>query len=97
MEEFLPDCRGHLRNRRYEFQSDEFAIINDEAHHFTFLNYYIAVDAQVNQACAIGFEDIEVYDMSGNLLTETDYITCGDPWVYYVCYKRADGDVASAG
>ena len=96
MKEFIPDCVGHLRNRWREIESDEFAIINDEAHHFALLTYYITLEEQINQARKIGFQNIEAVDQNGNWLLEQDYISCSDPWVYYICHKQGDGDAPSA-
>jgi len=95
MDEFVPDCCGHFRNRRHEIQSDEFAIINDEAHHFTFLTYYITLEGQISQARTIGFQEIEAVDFNGNWLLEADYLTCSDAWIYYLCYKDAEGEGSS--
>jgi ubiquinone/menaquinone biosynthesis C-methylase UbiE len=96
IEEFVPDCCGHLRNRWYEMQTDEFAIMNDEAHHFTSLNYYITIERQISQARAIGFRQIEPVDLDGNWLLEADYGNCSDPWVYYLCHKGKVGETSSA-
>ena len=97
VEEFIPDCAGHLRNRWQEIRSNEFAIINDEAHHFSLLTYYITIEAQIDQAQKIGFQDIEAIDLDGNWILHEDYVTCRDPWVYYMCHKTADGVAPSAG
>ena len=96
MKEFIPDCVGHFRNRWHEVRTDEFAIINDEAHHFGLLAYYIRIEEQINQARKIGFDDIEAIGLDGNWLREEDYVTCSDPWVYYICHKQGDGERSSA-
>jgi SAM-dependent methyltransferase len=88
-EEFLPDCRNHLRNRRHEIQTGEFAIVNDEGHHFGMLTYYITIEAQIIQIKKIGFEEIEPVDLNGNWLSEAEYLTCSDTWIYYLCRKGA--------
>lgn len=90
-EEFIRDCVGHFRNRWYEVRNDEFAIINDEAHHFALLAYYITIEEQVNQARTIGFQNIQAVGLDGNWLSQSDWLTCNDPWIYYLCYKHSNG------
>ena len=76
----------HMRNRRYEEWNDGFAIINDQAHSYTLLHYYINIETQVDQLREIGFRSVEVVDLSGEWVSE-DYLDCTDTWLYYVCRK----------
>jgi ubiquinone/menaquinone biosynthesis C-methylase UbiE len=91
MQEFISDCIGHFRNRWREVRSDEFAIINDEGHHFALLTYYIDIEGQINQARTIGFEDIHAVGLNGDWLSQSDWLTCSDAWIYYLCHKHRDG------
>jgi len=78
---------NHIRNRRYEVHNDEFSILNDQAHDYTLLTYYIDVEKQVYQLNKIGFRKIEAVDFDGNFLSEIDYTTCQDTSIYYICRK----------
>jgi ubiquinone/menaquinone biosynthesis C-methylase UbiE len=78
---------NHMRNRRHEIRNDEFSIVNDEAHNYTLLAYYIDIEKQVHQLNKIGFREIEAADFAGNFLSEIDYTTCQDTTIYYICGK----------
>jgi hypothetical protein len=83
----VPDCCDYLRNRRHEIQTVEFAIINDEAHHYSMLTYYITIGSQIIQVKKIGFQEIEAIYLKGDWLSGADYLTCNDTWIYYLCRK----------
>ncbi|MGP8242441.1 MAG: class I SAM-dependent methyltransferase [Solirubrobacteraceae bacterium] len=58
-----------LRNRRrlrpLQRTEDDYAILNDEAHDFSVLHYYISRDAQERQLAEQGFELLECLDLDG--------------------------------
>ncbi len=58
-----------LRNRRRlrlrEREEPGYALVNDEAHEFSILHYYISRDAQYRQLSEEGFEAIECLDLDG--------------------------------
>jgi SAM-dependent methyltransferase len=58
-----------MRNRRalqpYETERPDYAILNDSAHDYSVLHYYISRDAQERQLAAHGFELIECLDLDG--------------------------------
>ena len=73
----------HQRMKKYEVRTDEYAIINDNAHGFSLLAYYIGFAEQVRQLHEVGFVSVEAYDMEGNP-------TQGDvnfPWIYYLARR----------
>jgi ubiquinone/menaquinone biosynthesis C-methylase UbiE len=75
----------HFRMKKYETRTDRYAIINDTAHGFSLLAYYISPAEQVKQLIENGFDRVEGYDMNGNIID-------GDrsfPWIYYLA-RRAD-------
>lgn len=73
----------HLIMKKHEIYADEYSILNDDAHGFSLLHYYIRIEAQVNQLQRTGFSDIEVYNMEGNRVkSDVDF-----PWAYYVARK----------
>lgn len=56
---------NHARLRRFEHVAREWAILNDNAHDFSILHYYIGRDAQASQLAAHGFELVECLDLDG--------------------------------
>jgi SAM-dependent methyltransferase len=77
---FLP---RHLRMRKHEIDTEEYAIINDNAHGFSLLAYYIGIDRQRKQLLEAGFEQIEAFDMEGNVVDRDVEF----PWTYYLAQK----------
>jgi SAM-dependent methyltransferase len=73
----------HLRMRRHEIHADEYAVINDNAHGFSLLTYYISVPAQTEQLARFGFTSIEAYDMEGDPVTRDTRF----PWIHYLARK----------
>jgi SAM-dependent methyltransferase len=61
-----------LRNRRrlrpLQREEDGYAIVNDEAHDFSVLHYYISRDAQEQQLSEHGFELLDCMDLDGQNL-----------------------------
>ncbi|MFC7361099.1 class I SAM-dependent methyltransferase [Nocardioides astragali] len=68
----------HLRKEQVE--TPEYALVNDEAHHYSLLHYYISPTVQVAQLEAAGFTDVRVYDQWG---TETAEPSPASIWMYY--------------
>jgi SAM-dependent methyltransferase len=56
---------NHRRLRRLESSEEGYAIVNDEAHDFSLLHYYITADAQRRQLEQTGFECLECLDLDG--------------------------------
>jgi ubiquinone/menaquinone biosynthesis C-methylase UbiE len=80
---FLPK---HLKMKRHEVLSDEYAIINDNAHGFSLLSYYISIDKQRAQLEVAGFANTEAYDMDGKQV-DADRDSA---WIYYLTQKPLD-------
>jgi hypothetical protein len=63
-----------LRNRRrfrpLEREEPGYALINDEAHDFAVLHYYVARDAQYQQLADEGFELTECLDLDGDAVPQ---------------------------
>ena len=59
----LPNHRRLSRQQRIE---DGYAILNDEAHDYSLLHYYITRDGQQEQLAAHGFELLDALDLDGN-------------------------------
>jgi SAM-dependent methyltransferase len=77
---------GRRRNRKrlgpLERRGDGYAIINDSAHDFALLHYYIGRDAQDRQLHETGFELLECLDADGRTVDPGELHP--DPWLHYV-------------
>jgi hypothetical protein len=73
-------------NRNYQVFKEQYAIINDVAHNYAMLTYYIDKVLQVLQLEDVGFETIEMYDTYGNMLN-LDSDDKDSAWIYYVARK----------
>ncbi len=83
---FFKSMRNRSRNKGYQVFNDQYAIINDVAHHYAMLTYYIDKENQVKQLECAGFEAIEMYDTLGNMLNP-DSDDKDSAWIYYVARK----------
>jgi SAM-dependent methyltransferase len=77
----------HYRMKKHEIRTDHYAIINDTAHGFSLLTYYISLSEQVKQLAEAGFVEVEAYDMEGNPTGEDR----NSPWIYYLARRRPAG------
>jgi SAM-dependent methyltransferase len=62
--------RNHRRLERFERSEADYAIVNDVAHNYALLHYYIERDVQARQLAAAGFELIECLDLDGRPVGE---------------------------
>jgi SAM-dependent methyltransferase len=76
---------NHLCNRPREVHAERYSIINDQAHGYRLLTYYIARGSQVRQLEEAGFDRVEIMDQQGTYITADD--PCDDGWVYYLARK----------
>jgi SAM-dependent methyltransferase len=77
---------NHARLRRLQTFTDEYAIINDEAHDCALLHYYIGQDAQRRQLHEQGFELLDVFDKLGNTVLP-GHSTGHSNWLLYVARR----------
>lgn len=75
----------HYRMKKHEERTDQYAIINDTAHGFSLLAYYISLAEQVKQLLEAGFVEVEAYDMEGNRIEQDTNF----PWIYYLARRPA--------
>lgn len=76
---------NRLKYRKFEIHEQEYSIINDSAHNYSCLHYYISISKQLAQLVHIGFsEKIEAYNRKGQIIM-TDSL---DPWIYYLARKE---------
>lgn len=57
--------RNHRRMAPLELERAEYAVVNDSAHDYSLLHYYIGAEAQERQLAETGFELLECLDISG--------------------------------
>jgi Tol biopolymer transport system component len=86
IKDFTKSMCNYLRNKSNQQFKQEYAIINDVAHNYAMLTYYIDKLNQVSQLKANGFETIEMYDTLGNKL-DSDSDDKDSAWIYYVARK----------
>jgi hypothetical protein len=75
-----------MRNRRrltaLEHRGADYALVNDEAHDYGLLHYYIGRDAQARQLAEVALELVECVDPDGGPVPEGG--TDRWPWLFYV-------------
>ena len=77
---------NHLRLRNKCFIKDDYAIINDSAHNYSMLTYYITTNRQFRQLAECGFINIKCFDLNrlqievnGKSITEWNYFLSTKP------------------
>ena len=83
---FIKSIRNRLKNRSHQIFNQQYAIINDVAHNYAMLTYYIDKENQISQLEDVGFETIEIYDTLGNMLNQ-DSDDKDSAWIYYLARK----------
>jgi ubiquinone/menaquinone biosynthesis C-methylase UbiE len=86
---YLVSIVRHLLLRRKQRWEVEYAILNDRAHDYALLHYYITPPAQVRQLLSMGFAKATVFDLRGSKI-EWRAQQPSDPWLYYVCYRESE-------
>ena len=64
--------RNHRRLAPLERTEPGYAVINDDAHDFQLLHYYIGRDAQAEQLAGHGFSLVECLDLEGHRVDAGD-------------------------
>jgi SAM-dependent methyltransferase len=82
--------RNHRRLLALQRNEPGYALLNDEAHDFALLHYYISPDAQALQLHEHGFELLEYLDLDGRRLTAGENAArC--PELHYVARRMPAG------
>lgn len=71
---------------RFEYYSDEYAVVNDRALQNGLLNVYLKTEIHIAQLEGAGFSIDAIYDRSGRKLQSSIHLT--DQWHYFVARKR---------
>lgn len=81
--------RLHNRHtlRRYEVQRPDYAILNDSAHDYSVLHYYVTRDVEERQLSELGFELIECTDLDGRPVPRGESAS-EHPELHYVARRR---------
>jgi SAM-dependent methyltransferase len=83
---------GRRRNRKrlgpLQRRGDSYAIINDSAHDYALLHYYIGRDDQARQLQETGYELLECLDADGQPVGAGE--PNPDPWLHYVARIRIE-------
>lgn len=69
-----------------EREEPEYAIVNDAAHQYALLQYYIYPADQVRQLQQVGFRDVAAYDLDGRRLEDVA-VPPPDYMIHYVARK----------
>ncbi len=83
---YFKSTRNRLKNKNHQVFEGQYAIINDVAHNYAMLTYYIDKVNQVKQLEDMGFETLEMYDTLGNTL-DINSDDADSAWIYYVARK----------
>jgi len=87
--EFPGGIVNHLLRIRFQIKNDQYCILNDEAHMYSLMQYYISCSSQKAQLRHSGFEDIAALDRDGRWLSDEECDTCRDDWIHYVCRRSS--------
>ncbi len=80
--------RNRRRGRLFERSEETYEIINDSAHNFGLITYYITHQDLAAQLEEVGFELVETYDLKGNII-DIEKPCTDSSWLYCVARKRA--------
>jgi hypothetical protein len=65
---------------------NDYAIINDGAHHFSLKTYYIKPLKQIEQLEELQFKNIRIFSLDGKEAAGgLELSSLKDCWVYYLC------------
>jgi len=84
---YCQNLKNHLRNRRHEYWTKDYAIVSDSAHEFRSLMYYTSVPHQVEQLNAHGFQMLQAYALHGRELGTPTEPASQSSTVYFVSEK----------
>jgi SAM-dependent methyltransferase len=84
---YLKGVLNHLRARRREIRTPDYALLTERAAHYQYLNYYVSKALQVEQLERAGFTNVEMFTESGRATGVQD--DDRDRWIYYLARKPA--------
>lgn len=81
---------NHARLKKSQLSTDGYAIINDNAHDWAMLHYYIGPNEQARQLAAEGFRLIEAFDQTGKPVAPGERATDSRSLLYVAQRAAAD-------
>ena len=69
---YLAGIINATKHRAQQIQTDDYAILNDQAHEYNMLTYYISGEKQIEQLAAAGFAVEGLWGMKGEKLREDE-------------------------
>jgi SAM-dependent methyltransferase len=81
--------RNRRRLARLERRGEDHAILNDEAHDYALLHYYIRRDDQARQLEQVGYELVECLDVEGGVVAPGE--SNPSPWLHYIARSGGKG------
>jgi len=92
---YLRNVANHRRIKPKQRFEPDYALLNDGAHNYSVLHYYILRNVQAKQLAGAGFELIECLDESGQTLRPgDDDSACSS--IYYVARPEAGGGLRNS-
>lgn len=85
---FTLGIANNMLLRRQEYDCDQYCLVNDGASKFSVILYYIAIEEQIKQIQEWGFSPTAAVGSDGRWLAPSDYASCKDFWIYYVCRRQ---------
>jgi ubiquinone/menaquinone biosynthesis C-methylase UbiE len=77
-----------IANRQYKgLWRKDYAFVNDGAHDFKLLTYYIKPAAQTTQLKNLGFKNIQIFSLADGSQIHDNLEKIEDQWLYYLCEK----------
>jgi ubiquinone/menaquinone biosynthesis C-methylase UbiE len=78
---------NHYKYKKFEIHSNGYSILNDPAHGFSFLVFYVEKDFQIRLLEEIGIKNIEVIASDG-IFSPTASQLMESPYLYYLGWKE---------
>jgi SAM-dependent methyltransferase len=85
--EWFQRLLNHARVKKFRLIKEDYAMFNDAGHDFSSLHLYISQTLQRKQLSESGFVVLDVFDIFGNLIAETDD-PVHSPHLMYVAQKE---------
>lgn len=86
-----------VRLRKFVRHEEDFALLNDNAHNYGLITYYISISKQIEQLHSCGFQRVIAIDETGECLDSKDWATYTGV-TYYLAWraKQTDWNVESS-
>lgn len=79
----LAQSKNWRRLRQEQVETSTYALVNDDAHDYALLTYYITPVAQLDQLHEAGFTEVRIYDQQGGELESSSPRSSESIWLHY--------------